>query len=162
MLYDLAMAITGHEDPGRWELYDGIRGLAYDALARRPPDERFVMTNALRLNTPRDRETWTRLVAAATARRAPLVPVVLEAETTENIRRLQSRERQGRKLTDPIRLKSYFVENSIQKPAVPELFVLNITELSPMEAADRIIEHVSSSPLRSAGPHHLVMRGTEP
>ena len=155
LLYDLPVAITGHDDPARWPLYEAIRAAAYDALAQRPPGERFVMTNALRLNTQRDRDTWARLVAAATARNAPLIPVVLEAEANELVRRLQSPERVGRKLTDPARLRGYFVENSIQKPAVAELLVLDVTRLSPEEAAARIEAHVAATSPLPAGPRLL-------
>jgi gluconate kinase len=158
LLYDLPVAITGHDDPARWPLYETIRAAAYDALAQRPPNERFVMTNALRRNTPRDRDTWTRLVAAATARNAPLIPIVLETETDELVRRLQSADRVGRKLTDPARLRGYFVDNSIQKPVVAELLVLDVTSLTPDAAAARIEAHVAATPLLPAGSRLLELR----
>jgi len=158
MLYDLAATVTGHGDPAFWALYDAVRTLTYDALAQRPANEVFVMTNALRVNTPRDLETWSRLVAAATARGAPLVPIVLEAEVEENIRRLQSEERRGRKLTDPERLKGYFADNSIQKPAVPELLVLDITRLAPEDAAARIEAHLGGIAPPPASARLLEMR----
>lgn len=157
LLYDLAVAVTGHDDPDRWTLYESLRATTYAALARRPAAERFVMTNALRTNTPRDRQTWNRLVAAAIARGAPLVPIVLEAGVEENIRRLQAPERQGRKLTDPERLRGYFVDNGVQKPKVPELFVLDITQLSPEQAAARIAAHLGHVTPRPAGPDLLEM-----
>ena len=72
-----------------------------------------------------------------------LVPIVLEAELAENERRLQSLDRIGRKLTDPAVLRSFLGCDAIQKPDAPELLVLDVTALSPDEAAAAIQHHLS-------------------
>jgi hypothetical protein len=77
------------------------------------------------------------------ARKVPLIPVVLEVSLEEHIKRLQSDERIGKKLTDPAELKSYFAVDSLQYPAVAELLVLDTTSLEPDEAVVRIEEHIS-------------------
>lgn len=142
LLHDIAIRCTGLDDPGRWPLYESVRRAAYDALTHRPDGETLVMTNALCTNAPRERQAWNHVVDLAMARNAPLVPVVLEAEFQENARRLQSPDRKGRKLSDPADLRAFLAADSIQRPDVPELLVLDVTQLSADQAADAIYRHV--------------------
>ncbi len=143
LLHDVAIACAGIGDPGRWPLYEAIRRAAYDALAARPREETFVMTNALCAGAPHERAAWSHVVDLAAQRRARLVPVVLEAELAEHERRLRSPDRIGRKLTDPAALHSFLECDAIQKPAAPELLVLDVTALSPDAAAEAIQRHLS-------------------
>ena len=160
VLHDVAIVCTG-SDADRWQLYEAVRRLAYDYLRNRPRSDIFVMTNALCTNSQREREAWTHVVELAIARRVPLVPVVLEADQHENERRLQSDDRVGRKLTDPSLLRSFLRVDSIQRPAVPELLVVDTTAMSAGEAAERIFRHLDKlkegSPLQVASEQHLRM-----
>jgi gluconate kinase len=151
-LHDVAIACAGIGDPERWPLYEKVRAAAYTALAERPTGEHFVMTNALCTHAPREIEAWRHVVNLAMRRGVPLIPVVLEADPAENLRRVQTAERQGAKLSDPTVLQSLFHEDSIQKPAVPELLVLDVTSLSPEEAAARIEAHLAGLSPLPAGP----------
>ncbi len=143
LLHDVAIACAGIGDPGRWPLYEEIRRAAYDALAARPREEVFVMTNALCAGAPHEQAAWSHVTGLAMRRGARLVPVVLEAELTENERRLQAPDRIGRKLTDPAVLRSFTECDTIQKPDVPELLVLDVTKLLPDEAVEAIRHHLS-------------------
>lgn len=149
VLHDVAIACCGYDDPDRWDLYDQVRRAAYEALVRRPRGETFVMTNALCDGCAREEEAWRHVVALAERRRVPLVPVVLEADPAENERRIQAAERVGRKMTDPLHLRSIMASHRIQKPDGPDLFVLDVTALPPDEAARRIAQHLSE--LRARG-----------
>ena len=143
LLHDVAIACAGIGGPGRWPLYEEVRRAAYDALAARPREEAFVMTNALCAGAPREQAAWSHVAGLAMRREARLVPVVLEAELAENERRLQAPDRIGRKLTDPAALRSFIECDAIQKPDLPGLLVLDVTALSPDAAAEAIQHHLS-------------------
>ena len=142
LLHDVAIACCGLDGPDRWDLYERVRQEAYAALERRPRSETFVMTNALCDGSARERQAWSHVVELASARHVPLVPVVLEAELAENQRRVASPDRIGRKMVDPDRLAGYLATDTIQKPDVPGLFVLDVTAQSPEQAAILIEDHV--------------------
>jgi broad-specificity NMP kinase len=160
LLYDIAVACTGLDDPERWVVYEEVRAAAYTSLGKLPASEALVMTNALRKNAPLELEAWQHIVDLAMVRRVPLVPVVLEATPEENIRRLQSSERVGKKLADPTELRSYFASDTLQYPDVRELLVLGVTHLAPEEAAARIEGHLDRirASLQPAGLTHLRLR----
>src|SRR5262249_12543479 len=142
----------------RWVVYETVRRAAYDALAQRPRSETFVMTNALCKNAPREEEAWRHVVELAIRRKVPLIPVVLEAEADELLRRLQSPDRAGRKMTDPALLRTFLTNDELQRPAVAESF--DVTRLSAEEAASRIAAHIAAvrPGLKPASELHLMLR----
>jgi broad-specificity NMP kinase len=160
LLHDVAIVCAGFEGQQRWELYETVRAAAYDALKRQPAAETFVMTNALCNDTPREESAWKHVVALAMARNVPLVPVVLELSADENVRRLESQERVGRKMTDAATLRGWFTTNSIQRPDVPELIVIDVSDMSAEEAARAILDRVDAlkPQLRPATSQHLRMK----
>ena len=147
LLHDVAINCTGLNDQQRWPLYDAVRELAYSALAERPKSEKFIMTNGLCVHRVREVIACNHVVDLAIKRHVPLVPVVLEADLEENMRRVQSADRVGRKLSDPTILRSMSRSDVIQRPKVPELLVLDVTLLTAAEAAKAIVTHVSSAVL---------------
>ena len=159
LLHDVAIVCAGLGSQDRWPLYDEVRLAAYRALARRPASETFVMTNGLCMDTPREEEAWRHVVELAMVRGAPLVPVVLEAEVHELARRVQSAERLGSKLADPAALRAMVQSASVQRPAVAELIVLDVTHLTAAQAADAIATRLPPrSTLDIASERHLAMR----
>lgn len=162
LLHDVALVCAGAGSPERWVLYETVRSAAYAALSRRPPGDIFVMTNGLCINTPREEAAWKHVVNLAIARGVPLVPVVLVASVPEICRRVQSAERVGKKHTDPADLLRQMNEGTLQKPDVAELLEIDVTEMSPSQAANAIIGHVEAqhARLRPATHRHLVMRST--
>ncbi|WP_119274944.1 hypothetical protein [Taklimakanibacter deserti] len=156
LLHDVAIACHGLTDPARWTLYEQLRRAAYAALRARPRDEVFVMTNALCTNSDRERGAWNHVVDLAVDRKVPLIPIVLEAAFAENARRLQDSQRTGRKMTDPRLLQEFMAADTIQKPDMTELLVLDVTRLLPDEAAETILQHISAltaeGKLRTATP----------
>jgi len=160
LLHDVAIVCTSFDDPDRWILYELVRQAAYASLRKRPLTEIFIMTNALCKNTPREIKAWSHVVELAISRNVPLIPIVLEATSDELVRRLQSADRIGKKLSDPAELRSYFDVDTIQYPAVPELLILDVTNLRPEESAARIEDHLTKirGSLEPAGCRQLQLR----
>jgi hypothetical protein len=146
LLHDVAIVCAGFDSELRWDLYETVRSAAYKALEHRPPSETFVMTNALCNDSPREELAWRRVVELAIKRHVSLVPVVLEANAEENVRRLQSPERVGRKMTDAAELRRWFQRHSIQRPAGSELIVVDVSSLSSEQAAQTRVARLD--PLR--------------
>jgi len=142
LLHDVAICCTGLNDPDRWTLYEDVRNAAYAALSRRPRGELFVMTNALCTHSSREQSAWRHVVELAKIRGVPLIPIVLEASIEEIERRLQSPDRVGKKLIDPELLREFLRTDTIHRPAIPELLVINTTGLAAEQTADRIIVHL--------------------
>ena len=157
LLHDVALVCAGFESECRWDLYETVRLAAYTALEHRPSSETFVMTNALCSDNPREEMAWKHVVELAVRRRVPLVPVVIEANIEENVRRLQSPERVGKKMIDGVELREWFQRYSIQRPNVSELIVMDVSSFSAEEAAQTILAHLDSlrSKLRPATLQHL-------
>jgi hypothetical protein len=87
---------------------------------------------------------------AAEDRGCTFIPVVLTCDTDVNAQRLRSQERQdlvaGGKgmLLDTTLLQEFRSNGQILKFSCPELLELDISDLSPEEAASRIAEHIAS------------------
>lgn len=160
LLHDVAITCADSDTEDRWVVYEAVRSAAYDALAKRPKSEVFVMTNALCKNAPREQKAWKHMVELAIQRGVPLIPVVLELEAEENFRRVQSADRVGKKMTDAKELESYFAIDSIQIPDVPETFIFDVTKLSAETAAWQITDYISKikTNLDPATLKHLQMR----
>jgi hypothetical protein len=86
--------------------------------------------------------------------------VVLEAAIEENARRVADAGRGPRKLTDPAVLRSFVTHDSIQRPDVPELLILDVTALSAEQAAARIRDRLAriGAGLAPAGDRHRAFR----
>jgi hypothetical protein len=76
------------------------------------------------------------------------------------MRRVQSPERSGRKMTDAVLLKEMMQRHALQRPAVPELIELDASACSPAEAAEAIQARLAAlmPALRPATYRHLSMR----
>lgn len=162
LLHDVAIVCAGFQHPDRWPLYEEVRRAAYGALARHPPGEVFVMTNALLEASRRGQEAWAHVVDLAMARASALVPVVLDADPDELCRRVESPERAGRKLADARQLRELLAARTLQRPDVAELIELDVTRLSAIEAAGEVVGRLrmlcDSGSLRPATREHLRLR----
>ena len=161
LLHDVAIVCGGGlETNERWVLYEQVRAAAYDALLKRPQSELFVMTNALTKETQREVTAWYQVVDLAISRQVPLLPVVLEVSPEENMRRVQSVDRIGRKLAEPQVLQSIISECTLQYPDVEETLVFDVTDLEPATAAAQLEMEISRRMigLKPASPEHLVFR----
>lgn len=160
LLHDVAIVCAGIDTPERWTVYEDVRKAAYDGLRNRPADEWLVLTNALCKTASREIEAWRHVVQLALDRNVPLLPVVLELDAIENIRRVQSAERIGTKMSDPKALQECFAEHALQYPDVPETFVLDVTSLDANAAADSLVAHIKlvEHTIEPATQNHFLLR----
>ena len=145
LLHDVALVCTGLDDDDRWHLYEKIRSAAYDALASRPSNEIFVMTNALCYGVAREVDAWNKVVDLAISRSVRLIPVILRADTETIARRIASENRSDMKLTDPAVLRKMISEYILQVPDVPETIELDVSEYSIEEAAEEMHSRVKAA-----------------
>jgi len=121
---------TGHIHTIRGAVLQAIEDLS-------PPDWSFVFTNFIpptaTMTTPdRHRDLAQR-------RRVPFVGVQLACDREELLRRVVGDDRAGRlKLVDPVRTEEVLAEGTVL-PTWPDLATLDVTHLSPADAAAAVI-----------------------
>jgi hypothetical protein len=115
-----------------------LRMVLWDAAAQlTTPDRSLILTNYLPPGRPptvldRHRELASQLGL-------PLVAVVLHCDPEEVLKRIANDDRAARmKLVDPDRART-LMASPLVLPAWPELVDLDVTRLSPEEAATRVI-----------------------
>jgi predicted kinase len=107
-----------------------------------PPGRSFILTNLLVEGNARDREAFATVRSAATARRAVFVPVRLHLDAAEHNARIATAERaRALKLSDPEVGRRYRDGPGLLKVRHANLLDLDVTGLSPQEAAARILAH---------------------
>ncbi len=143
LLHDVGIVCAGLANPARWQLYEQVRSAAYAALSQHPADDIFVMTNGLCDESSREIAAWQHVVELAILRGVPLVPVVLEAAGDEIECRVESPDRKGTKLSDATILRQMIAGATLQRPAVDELIMLEVTALSAERAAEEIADRIS-------------------
>jgi len=127
---------------GVWAEIKAIRDAALRIVAHHAPHNlSYVLTNAL-LDDAGDRELFDQVRNVASVRGALFVPVVLSCDEEENMRRLVAPGRaEGLKETDVPSARRRLEAEPLLRFAHPNRLDLDITELSPEQATDRIIAH---------------------
>jgi hypothetical protein len=142
ILHDLPGQLCDRGSAEYWRLYYQIRDLTYAWVHSMPSDESFVMTNALTREADREVEAWNAIRELARNRSDQLVAVTLECVLDENVRRIQSPDRQHRKLTAPAPLIEWRSKYTLLTDADAAPLTVDNTSLSPDQAADEIVAHV--------------------
>jgi len=127
--------------PEIWGYIDRVRDATLDALAEiAPRDASFVLTNALETT----HLAWLeRIEGIARTRGSVFVPVLLECELEEQLRRVASEDRVVRlKLSDPEHAREFIAGAEFYRPTGPTSLVLDTTHRSPDESAALIEAHV--------------------
>lgn len=144
-LHDVAGRLCDRGTPAYWDLYYKVREVAYAWIRTMPADQVLVMTNALLIESEREREAWKAIKALAADRSDTLVAVTLECSLEENVRRIRSEERRFRKMFDPAPLLEWRSKYKLlTDDAVPSLSIDN-TGLTPEQVADEIAEFVRTA-----------------
>lgn len=127
-----------------WQKIGSIRRIVLDTVAElAQPEASFIFTNVLYEGEPNDRRWYEDVEILATKRKALLVPVILRCELEELCQRVTSPER-------AVRFKERSAGNTREKIRTykllrvehPNCLELDITNLSPIQAAQAIIAHM--------------------
>jgi shikimate kinase len=150
-LHNVAAALCDRQSPEYWSLYHRVRDLAYARMREMPADGAFVMTNSLTRDSPHELEAWQAVRELAADRGDRLIAVTLDCSVEENLQRVQMLDRRNnRKLVDPELLATwrsagYTLETG---EGADHRFVLDNTNRSPAEAAQRIAQFLESLDLQ--------------
>ena len=127
-----------------WPEVTKVRGAVLETIAAfAPPHTNFIFTYAGSNEDPEDRKAFEEYRGVAVRRAARFVAVRLLCGEAELVRRIQSPERHGRKLTDPREAIENVRDFSPLDPCLPESMTLDVTALSAEAAATRIRDHVN-------------------
>ncbi|ETV93376.1 hypothetical protein H310_12638 [Aphanomyces invadans] len=142
---DLAKAIAGPRgsaSPSYQRIRGDVHANAVDLLLSqlRATNAPAIMTGA-HAGGAGDVGVFGNVYAAATHAGIPVVGVLLRCSLEENKRRVATDERQGRKLTNPDDLDTIYATKTLFD-AVPHPIDLDVTQMSPDEAAHCIWTHV--------------------
>jgi predicted kinase len=105
----------------------------------------FIFTYAGSNEDDADRAAFEEYRNVAMRRSSRFIAVRLLCSEEELVRRIQSPERRGRKLTDPGEAIENFRNFSPLDPNTPDSLTLDVTHLSADEAAARILDHLNQS-----------------
>ena len=108
---------------------------------RSPPELNFVLTNVIN-DEPGDVAVFKRILRMVAARSATFVPVVLECAIDEHLKRIPTPERAARfKWTDVAAVRASMARYRLFRPDHPNLLELDVTALTPADAARQIVTH---------------------
>ena len=132
-----------------WPKIESIRRIVLDTIAEvARPEARFLFTNVLYEGKPMDRRWYEDVALLATQRQARLVPLILRCDPEELCRRVTSTERAMRfKETSADRTREKMRTYQLFRGHHPNGLELDVTRLSPIQAAQAIIGHVEKSSL---------------
>ena len=130
-----------------WPQVAKVREAVLETIAALgPPATNYIFTYAASDEDPEDRKAFEEYRAVAVRRGSRFVPVRLLCSELELVKRIQSVERRGRKLTDPAEAIGNVRAFTPLDPRLPGSLCLDVTHLSPEAAASAIIGHIASTP----------------
>jgi len=126
--------------PRVWEYVGKVRAIVFDTMRYlSKPDSNFVLTNELVEGDDADEKVFHEVRALATARGAAFLPVRLLIAPEELARRVVSPQRQALlKSRNPEEAWRMAREHQVYMPKDVDAFTLDVTTLSPADAAEQI------------------------
>ena len=123
-----------------WDRVREIREIVYSTIETlSPPHLSFVFTNVLVVSDLRSLPVIERLQRLAQTRSTAYVPVMLSCDTAEHQRRVPSPGRSEKlKWIDPDGVAAFVTAEELLRPST-ETMDLDVTALTPTEAAERIM-----------------------
>ena len=130
--------------PKVWENVGKVRSIVFDTIRNlAKPDRNFVLTNELIEGAEEDEKVFQEVRALAMARGATFLPVRLLITPEELARRVVSPQRQALlKSRDPDEALRIARKHHVYLPKGVDSFVLDVTKLSPVDAAEQILAEV--------------------
>lgn len=140
-VYNLSLALTEHKSDDFFRTIRSVWSLADDLIAKLPPEQPVVCTEALAAGSAWADETWARYERLAEVR-GPLRVVHLRCDLEENMRRIASAGRDAkRKPRDPDYARSWHErDRPLMGHEAEHLLVLDTTDLESAYAAQQIVE----------------------
>lgn len=140
-VYNLAFALTEFRSPDFYYATNAVEDLADELISRIPVEVPLIFTTVLTENATRDAETDMARFARRAEGRGPLRMVHLWCDLEENKRRIGSEARDGmRKPRDAMMVqRNHDGGAALSGGDLPNLLRIDVTALSPDEAADKII-----------------------
>ena len=126
-----------------WDVIGQIRNIVTDSLPKLAPKSlSFVFTNCLAHGDQSDIDVIASVEKATLARGGIFVPVVLTCDMEENRRRVVRPDREtNMKMTDADGLKDLYNDFDLLRYDHDNFFELDITSVTPANAAKAIIAH---------------------
>lgn len=122
-----------------WDAIGHIRKAVFDFLSKEH-DHNYVLTNCL-YETKGDRECYTQVLEMVEQRQSTFIPVKLTLSLEQNTERITNPLRRNRlKSIDPNDLS---LTKNLIKIDHPNLLTLDVTDLSPVQVRQRILDHIS-------------------
>ncbi|HLI88105.1 MAG TPA: hypothetical protein VKV37_05405 [Ktedonobacteraceae bacterium] len=130
-----------------WPKIEAIRRIVLDTIAElAPPQASYIFTNELYEGKAMDRRWYEDVATLATKRQATFVPVILRCEPEELFRRVTSPERAVRlKVRDAEWVREKLRSYQLLRVEHSNRLELDITHLSPLQAARAIVAHAEKS-----------------
>jgi len=127
-----------------WERTDRVRKVALDVMVELGNrDFSYVFTNKLLEEDAEDLETFQMLETAAAKMNAIFLPVRLTCEKEENKRRIQNLDRDRMMKTINPQVIDDMDKAVTLKPKNKNTVTLDVTHISPEEAATKVLEELS-------------------
>jgi hypothetical protein len=142
-VYNVAFALTEFKSPEFIETVEKIEAIAHDLIRKLPAEIPVVLTTVLAGNSDWGDAEWKRIVDLG-RERPPLVVVHIHCDLDENIRRIEATGRAARrKPRDPEMVRRNHAQGKVLA-GIDEanLLKLDVTELSPEDAAERIAKWI--------------------
>ncbi|CAN5701336.1 hypothetical protein BH10PSE5_BH10PSE5_34310 [soil metagenome] len=148
-MYDVAFALAEFRTTAWDEIARGVRDVAFRGVEAIAPSIPIITTNACS-DSDWGREIWAAMLATAGRRGSPFLVVSLACSPEENARRVQSEDRRGGKMSDPLALEAYRQNWRLLEDGGDGLLRLDCTSLSPDVTAQRIAAWVGERPVVAA------------
>lgn len=128
-----------------WREVRRVRDAVLDAvLYIASPDTNFVFTNELLARSKGDEKLFQEIEGIAEARKAILVPVRLLCSREEHLKRITNPDRKARyKAMNAEEMAIRLDTIEVLKPDHPHLLELDITSMTPHDAASKILHHIN-------------------
>ncbi|QPH55112.1 AAA family ATPase [Pontivivens ytuae] len=142
-IYNLAFALTEAKSPAFYEAVAEVREIAHRRVLDLPAEVPVVLTDAHFADSAHGRAAWATGAALARRRGCPYLVVVLDCAAEENLRRLQSPGRAGkRKPRDPALYPGITARRPLIREGGDRTLELDVTELSAEDAAAQIADWI--------------------
>jgi hypothetical protein len=130
-----------------WEKTSAIRHIVLEVIRDiSPADYSFIFTNVLIEGDREDRQCYEEIFTLALVRKSVFVPVRLLCAEQEICRRIVSADRSDRmKSTNPEDARQRFQNEKLLDVAHPNALTLDVTHMLPIQSAETIIQHITTS-----------------